>query len=697
MKDTRLNLKFRYNIITTIVYVIGIILIIQLFNLQIIHGKEYRETSNTRLSRESTLKAARGDITDREGTVLVGTTETINLEIYKSKIDNNTLNKTLLKVAEVLNKTNSTYIDEFPITVNPFAFIHNDIEKEKKWKKANKIDENLNAEETFYKFKEKYKIENDNIEETRAIIAIRYQISQQGYSSTKSVVIAQNISQEALHILSEQSDSFPGINIVEAPVRKYEKGTLASHVLGYTSKISDQEYKQEKDNGYTLTDYYGKSGIERTAEKYLKGIDGIKQIDMSVDGTITSQYISDHAKQGASIALTIDASLQQVTEEALRNDIERIRNGTYGKSYDATAGAMVVMNVKTGEILALASYPDYDPSKFTFGIDEETWNTYKDSNMKNRAVQEIYPPGSIYKMVTAVTGLETGVIDSKTKINDTYRYTYYRDYQPTCWKVGGHGYLNVIGAIEHSCNYFFYETGRRTGIDNLARYTKHFGLGRKTGIELLGESTGRLNQRQEGVTWNPGNTIQAAIGQLNNQFTPIQMARYTSMLANGGKPIKPTLIKSIRQYDGTEISSQEYTNYFNEKLGIKTEEDDGITLNPDNLKTVLDGMKSVTGESGGTAYKYFKNFNIEVGGKTGSAQSGKYNEQTKTWEKVHAWFIGFAPFDDPEIAVVVLVENGGSGGYTAEAARDVMAEYFGMNAKEIIEDVTVKPYVEMQN
>lgn len=354
-------------------------------------------------------------------------------------------------------------------------------------------------------------------------------------------------------------------------------------------------------------------------------------------------------------------------------------------------GAMVVMNVKTGEILAMASYPDFDPSKFTFGIDEETWNTYKDSNMKNRAIQEIYPPGSIYKMVTAVTGLETGEINKSTRINDTGRYTYYKDYQPACWKLSGHGYLNVTSAIQHSCNYFFYETGRRVGIDNLAKYTKHFGLGKKTGIELLGEATGKLNERTEGKTWNPGDTIQAAIGQLNNQYTPIQMAKYTSMLANGGKQVKPTLIKTIKSADGTEVPKEEYEAYFNEKLGITEEADDGININPENLKLVLEGMRSVTSESGGTAYRYFKDFNIEVGGKTGSAQVGTNNE------RAHAWFIGFAPFDSPEIAVVILVENGGSGSYTAGAARDVMAEYFGMNTQDVNEDITALPSTELQN
>ena len=580
-----------------------------------------------------------------------------------------------MKVAKVLEQNNSKYIDNFPININPFAFTYNDVEREKKWKKANKIDENATAEETFYKFKEKYKIVNDNIEETRKIIAMRYQISNEGYSSTKSVTIAQNISEETIHIFNEQNDSFPGINVVEVPVRAYPKGTLASHILGYTSKISKDEYDNEKDNGYTLNDYYGKSGIERVAEKYLKGTDGIKQIDMAVDGTITDENIQTGATQGADIILTIDANLQQKTEEVLSNNIQKIRNGEFGTAYEATGGAMVVMNVKTGEILALASNPDYDPSKFTFGIDTQTWNTYKDSNMKNRAISEIYPPGSIYKMVIQDVIHTIEIINQNAGNQD------------------GHGYLNVTSAIERSCNYFFYETGRRVGIDNLATYTKHFGLGKKTGIELIGEATGKLNERKEGQTWNPGNTIQAAIGQLDNQYTPIQIAKYISMLANGGKTINPTLIKSIKKVDGTEIAKQEYESYFNEKLGIVNEENDGITINPDNLKTVLEGMKDVTSETGGTAYKYFKNFNITVGGKTGTAQVEKKGEIVYS----HAWFVGFAPFDNPEIAVVVLVERGGAGGYTVEAARDVMAEYFGMNANQVEEDTSAIPYTEMQN
>lgn len=573
-KSHKPNYKIRYNAITTGIYLVGIILLIQLFNLQIIHGVEYRETSNTRLTRESTLKAARGSITDRSGTKIVETTTNFSLEIYKSKIDNTTLNEILLKTANVLEQNNSKFIDDFPININPFSFTYEDEQRQKKWKTSNKLDEDLSAQEAFYAFKEKYKVENDNVEEARKIIAMRYHIGTEGYSSTKSVTIANNISLESFNIFNEQKDSFPGINTVTGPIRSYPKGMIASHVIGYTSKITKEQYDQEKENGYTQNDFYGQAGIERIAEKYLKGTDGIKQIDMAVDGTVTAENTQQEAIQGADVILTIDANLQAATEQALKNNIEKIRNGGFSETSDATGGAMVVMEVKTGEVLALASYPDYDPSKFTFGIDEQTWEQYKDNNMKNRAVQEIYPPGSIFKMVTAVTGLETGVIDKTTKINDVGRYTYYKDYQPTCWKHSGHGWLNVTSAIQHSCNYFFYETGRRVGIDNLAKYTKHFGLGRKTGIELPTEANGKLNERVEGVTWNPGYTIAAAIGQRDNQFTPIQMAKYTSMLANGGHVVNPTIIKSIKNVDGTEVPKEEYEAYFNEKLGIQTEEDD---------------------------------------------------------------------------------------------------------------------------
>lgn len=276
MKPNKLaNIKLRYNIITVFVYVMGVILLIQLFNLQIVHGKEYIETSNTRLTRQSTLKAARGNITDNTGNSLVETTSSYTLEMYKSKIDTQKLNETILKIVNVLQKNGDKYADNFPISINPFAFTHDTEEKSIKWKESNKIDKNLTAEEVFYKFKDKYEIKNDNIEDIRKIITIRYEIAKEGYSSTKSVQIADNISLVSRDIFNEQNDQFPGITAVSQPARIYNKGTLASHILGYVSKIDGETLKKELKNGndYTANDYYGQAGIERIAEKYLKGKD----------------------------------------------------------------------------------------------------------------------------------------------------------------------------------------------------------------------------------------------------------------------------------------------------------------------------------------------------------------------------------------------------------------------------------------
>lgn len=691
------NRNLRYNSMTVFTYVVGIILIVQLFNLQIVHGAEYREQSNTRLTRESVLEAARGNILDKSGAVLVTSDAKFNLELYKSKIDTDTLNESILNIVEVLEKYQVSYTDSFPISIEPFSF---KIEGDKlaSWKEANKLDDNSTAEEAFYYFKNKYKIKNESIVETRKILAIRYQITQEGYSSTKALTIAKDIPREAVAEFSENGDKFPGIDIVVEPVRKYEKGSLASHVIGYASKISSEEYEKRKDK-YDQNDIIGKTGIEYVFEEYLKGKNGTKQIDMSVDGTITAEYVAEEAIAGSDIVLTIDANLQEVTEKALEANINKIRTGGFGKVYDATAGSCVVMNVKTGEILAMANYPTYNPEDFVGGISTQKWNEYINNEAKplvNKAIQNSYSPGSIYKMVTAIAGLESNVINTKTTINDTGVYNKYPDTPKNCWYYTdyhrGHGWLNVSGAIEKSCNYFFYETADRMGIDVLNKYANAFGLGKKTGVELPSETTGSVAnqenmQKNHGRTWSNGDTLSAAIGQGDNSFSPLQMAKYISILANGGKQVDVTLIKTIRNADGTEASRADIDKFVKAKLGLEDDNAEDLNIKPENLQAVLEGMRSVTQEDGGTARSVFKNFNIEVGGKTGSAEAPN--------NKVNAWFAGFAPFDNPEIAVVVMVENGGHGWYTAEAVRDIMAEYFGMNVQNVTEDVSAIPYTEI--
>ncbi len=607
----RANLNLRFNLLTVSIYIIGIILIAKLFSLQIVHGAEYREESNTRLTRESTLEASRGEILDRTGSTLVTSSMEFSLEMYKSKVDNDTLNISILNMIQVLEKYNKSYVDSFPISINPFSFTISD-ETLVKWKKSNNLDENITAEEAFYKFKDKYKIENtNNIEEIRKIIAIRYEISQKGYSSTKAVTISENIPREAVAEFSESSEKFAGINITVKPKRKYTSGNLASHILGYASQISSEEYETRK-NTYSQNDIIGKTGVEYVFEEYLKGKNGTKQIDMAVDGSTTAEYISKEAVAGSDVVLTIDANLQKITEQALASNIQKIASGGFGKAYDAKAGACVVMNVNSGEILAMASYPDYNPEDFVGGISNENWNKYTNNEAKplvNKAIQNSYSPGSTFKMITAIAGLESGAINLNTRINDTGKYTKYRDYQPNCWYFTdygrGHGWLNVSQAIEKSCNYFFYETADRMGIDTLVKYAKYYGLGTKTGIELQGETAGVVSGKEskqklhpKEPNWNPGDTLQSAIGQFDNEFSPIQMARYISMLANGGNRINPTIIKTIRNADGSEASREEIEKFVNNKLGIQEEQVENLQIKEENSKAVLEGMESVTSDSG---------------------------------------------------------------------------------------------------
>lgn len=694
-KGKEKNNRIRYNIITILIYLIGIVLLAQLFNLQIIHGAEYRETSNVRLTRESVLKADRGNIKDNTGTLLARVEAQNTIVLYKTKVNNQVLNDTILRLINLLSKNGDKYVDNFLMDVNPYRFKLTEEESQKKWKKANNINEDATAEETFNYFKNKYEITTDNVEDARKIMAIRYEISYQGYSNTKSIQIAQNISRNTLLEIKERNSDFPGVEITEEPKRVYPLGNTASHIIGRIGRIEEEELKGNEDT-YDQNDIIGKSGIEYVFEEFLKGKNGVKQIDMDVEGTITNEYIAKEAVAGNDVILTIDSKLQATAEQALKNNIERIANGAFGKASPADAGVAVVLNVKTGEVLAMASNPDYDPSAFVNGIDENTWNYYINGDTKpleNKAISAMYSPGSTYKMVTALAGLETGAITTTDKIRDTGIYRKYNS-SWKCWKISGHGYLDVSNAIERSCNYFFYELGDRVGIDTLAKYSYYLGLGHKTGIELKGEIPGVLASneiaKQENRVWNPGETISAAIGQSYNTFTPIQMAKYVAMVANRGKKLDVTIVKSIIRPDGSEIPRNEYESKVSEKLGLTPDNTEEMSFNETNIQAILEGMRGVTSESGGTAYSTFRDFDIEVGGKTGSAQTGVEG-------KTNAWFVGFAPFDNPEIAIVVFVRNGGSGGYTAEVARDIIAQYFGMNTSQVYEDMQAIPTIQIIN
>ena len=663
--------------------------------MQIINGKEYRETSNTKLSRESKIEASRGSILDRSGNTLVSTDMSFSLEMYKTKVDDEQLNNSILLMVSILENNGDSYVDNFPISIEPFEYHFNSDEELNQWKKKYNIPETASSEEAFYLMRDKYNISTDDIKDIRKILAVRYAITTIGYSTTKSISISNEISRESAVQLQERSEELTGVNIVTEPIRKYYVTNMASHILGYMGRISEADQKNFEENGdeypYKTNDKVGKTGIEKVFEEYLRGEDGVKQIDMTVDGTITGEYTTKEAIGGADIVLTIDSSLQEITERNLAQNIEKIRSGGFSQVHNAKGGAVVVTNVKTGEILAMASYPDYEPGLFYNGISQDKYNEYTSNPLKpllNRTIQSPYAPGSTFKMITAIAGLETHAISTTDRINDNGPYP--AATHPACWYYNdygrGHGYLNVVGAIEKSCNYFFFETSNRMGIDELAKYASYFGLGRKTGIELYNEKSGTLANRsiteKKGETWTVGDTLSASIGQGYNDFTPVQMAKYISMVANGGHKIDLSIVKSVIKSDGTQVPDSEIKEFVNKKLGLEEDTTEDLQISQETIDAVFAGMKSVTTDEGGTAYSIFSDFNIIVGGKTGSAET--------TSGDVNAWFTGFAPFNDPEIAVVVVVENGGHGYYTAEVVREIIAEYFGMNVQQIQEDMSAQ-------
>ena len=687
MKNSKLkvNFKLRYNTLTVLVYVIGLILLGRLFFLQIVKGKEYRETSNTRLTRESTIEAARGNILDKDGNVLATTKTGYSIELYKTKIDDEALNNTILKMVKLLEKNNDSYINNFPIT-SDYKFTLSSDEDISKWKKQYGISEEATAKDCVYRFRDKYKISDSNMEDVLKVIAIRYEISTKGYSATRSIKIAEDISKESAIQFNEQNEYFPGINIITQPIRTYTSGSLASHIIGYIGKIGEEEYKTKKEEGYGANDYLGRMGVEYTLEDYLRGQNGKKQIDMSVDGTIEDEEVVQEAISGNNVTLTIDSELQGKTEDILREAVDRLKS----KKQNSNFAAAVVMNVKSGEVLAMASYPTFKPEVFIGGISSDDWKDLQSNNkLYSRAFQGAYAPGSTFKMVTATAALESEVVKETEYVNDRGVYPY--AHNPVCWYYTsyhtGHGKVNIKQAIQKSCNYFFYEMGRRLGIDKLEQYAKYFGLGQKTGIELsdtAGSLASKETAKSKNRNWYLSDTLSAAIGQSYNSFSPLQMARYISIVANGGEHVNATIVKSIKDAEGNEVSREELREHINNLLNENPDSVEDLKISQKSLDTVKAGMRLVT-SPGGTAYSAFADFNKSVAGKTGSAQAKATSDGS---DIANGWFVGFTPYKDPEVAAVVILEDGAKDSYAAKVARTILDAYYrtgeGIEIKENI-------------
>ncbi len=666
------------------------LMVLQLVQLQVIKGEEYRNTSQSRLFREASVQAPRGEIFDRNGVLVATNREAFNVQMVKTSIEPEKFNQMIISLIKILEKNSNSYRDNFPMTINPIKLEFKNGQEEdglkiKQFKKKFKVkDLNISDKQLFDEIRKYYEIPDYfSVEDARKVMAIRYEMATQPLSQFDPVEIAVDVSKETVAELEERNIDFPGVSISIQPVREYPNGAVAAHIIGYIGKINEREFKERKDNGYRNNDIIGKDGLEKSLEDLLKGENGSKKVEMDTMGRLTGEIGGSSPEPGNNIHLTIDLELQKVAEKSLQETIKKINSGGYKDRFeDARSGAVVAIDVSNGEVLALASYPSYEPSQFVDGLSAEEWQILTDTQNKqplyNRAIQGTYSPGSTFKMVTALAALEEKKVTIGERIKDEGRYTRYSDYQPRCWIWNQghrtHGYVNISDAIKVSCNYFFYEMGYRTGIDNINKYAKMFGLGSKTGIELPGERAGILAgpeyKEANGDRWYPGNTLQAAIGQSDYSFSPVQMANYIATLTNGGTRNRPRLISKVTTWNGAPVDESRIKEVLSINLGEPFNDyTESLNINEQNIKAVFEGMKSVTGDAGGTAYGTFAGFPISVGGKTGTVQvPGNKSD--------HALFVGFAPYENPKIAIAVLIEHGGHGSYTAPVARDIIAQYY---------------------
>ena len=668
-------LENRELVLSFILCIIALVFLIQLFNLQVINGVSYREQAENKIVRTESIAASRGEIYDRNGVLLATNRLTYDVEIYRTKVGIENTNEAIKKLVDIIERNGDKIYSTFPCNASGDNFSEeylNNTELRNSFLKSIKLDENATYQDVLNYYSKKYAVEDYDFRDKINVIKVKYEANLNGYSLFNGVVISKDISKNSVAQIEELKSELYGVNIISVPQRYYVSDNFACHIIGYVSKINTDEYNNSKDEGYTINSMIGKSGIEESMEKYLKGVDGVKKVVTDSLGNVSSEQIITEASSGKDVTLTIDYRIQNVVENALKNTLWNLQTGGYGKDpiYEAQSGSCVVLDVETGEVLAIASYPEYNINSFVDGISSSEWNSLISDAQKpmfNRAISGTYSPGSTYKMLMGIAGLESGGIYVDEYYTDPGEYPY--AYKPKCWIYTAHqithGAINLAGALKGSCNCYFYEVGRRIGIANIVEWAKNFGLGSKTGIELSGEAMGNI--AGDGATeWSLGDTLSASIGQNTNLFTPIQLANYISTIANGGTLNKVSLIKNVGD-DINSVPLSELANYTKEFTGVDFQPRN-LEIDPSYINAIKEGMYAVTTENGGTAADIFADSRVEVAGKTGTAQvaSGANN----------AIFVGFAPYNNPKIAVVAIVEHGGEGYYLANMVKEITNEYF---------------------
>ena len=660
---------FRAAVLAAIPLILCCVILASLYGLQAVNSEDYLEESLNSVYRTETVPAARGDLLDRHGRVLVTNQVSYDLTIQRSQLvtdpDPNGIILTLIGMVE---EKGLRHTDTLPLTMTaPFDYTTmSGTQRSRLLDYVNHfgMGEGVRPGELMQWFREHYSIpESYTDEEARLAAGVRWELELRTLFGFADYVFASGLDTELIAAILERC--YPGVSVVTSSVREYQTG-YAAHLLGRVGAINENQLEHFQELGYPMNALVGQDGAEAAFEEYLHGIDGQRVTVRNAAGEVTESYYTVEPQAGSDVLLTIDLDCQQVTEESLAREIGRINEDRLLAAQDpdsvqlAQAGAAVVVQVGTGDLLASASYPTYDLSRFY--EDYEKLSADPAAPMYDRATQGTYAPGSTFKPVTASAGLTEGIITPEMRIYDRGIIDEYEGYSYTCWIYpGSHGTINVKEALQMSCNYFFYTVGRELGVDSLDKYAVAFGLGQPTGIELP-ERTGVLASQayKESVTgeeWYIGDTLQASIGQSYNLFTPLQLATYAATIASDGVRYETHLLSGVTGEDA-----------FTFRPAVA----DTVEASKETFEVIKEGMYMASRY--GSASYVFGNYDIPVCSKTGTAQ---VNEESVN----NAVFIAFAPMEKPEIALAVVVESGANGYYLAEVARDIFDWYFSQKTE----------------
>ena len=655
---------------------------VQLMKIQIVDGDYYASQNEKFLEGQQSIAAARGQIADASGNVLISNKSVYKVIVQKAFFPSEKQNDIIAQVITILEDNHEEWNDSVPISATePFTFNSDADEKElDKFKENIKLNVDASEENCIKAMAERYSIDTEKYDRrmTRLIAGVRYEMVQKDFSADNRFVFADDISIDTVLKLKEKGFILQGVEISQEPVRVYNKGDIAPHVLGTIGAISEEEYQATLDASgntiYTRQDVIGKTGLEYGMESTLKGLDGIRTIIRSTKGEVVSDTVTESVQPGNSIKITIESKFQEELQKILYNHINWLHY--YGSGFedgteagedlacengrDCDEGAVVVLDVKTGAVLGMASYPTYDLLEYEkdpLGVA----NGKDGMSMYNIATDGLFRPGSTFKTINAAAGLSEGLIDPASVTVCTQVYTYYSDYQPKCLHY--HGGLNVSDALYVSCNIFFYDLARRMGIDTLSAYAGKFGFGTNLGIEIHSVS-GQMTtvENYETMTdqpWDAGQVLQAGIGQSVTQVTPLHLAVQALTLANNGTRLKPYLVDSVWNYDYSEMISK------TEPTIVDQIDDNGTNA----FETIRDGMKKVRlgcylEEGGGNIFDYLPQ---TVALKTGSPQQ---DSEDKYFASM---VIGYYPAEDPQIAFAVSLSKAN---YAKMMVRNIIDAYF---------------------